>query len=87
MEIVKEEKFRMLYGAVDQMYDSYTFYPLPLYDDSGETQSRFEETIKSVLSIAHRDYINRIEQGEEPETVMSELLDASLSEIRRITER
>lgn len=87
MEIVKEEKFRMLYGAVDQMYDSYTFYPLPLYDDSGETQSRFEETIKSVLSIAHRDYINRIEQGEESETVMSELLDASLSEIRRITER
>lgn len=87
MGIVKEEKFRMLYGAVDQMYGSYTFYPLPLYDDSGETQSRFEETIKSVLSIAHRDYINRIEQGEEPETVMSELLDASLSEIRRITER
>ena len=85
--MVKEEKFRMLYGAVDQMYGSYTFYPLPLYDGSGETQSRFEETIKSVLSIAHRDYISRIEQGEDPETVMSELLDASLSEIQRITER
>ena len=49
----------MLYKAVDQMYGSYTFSPLPLYNASGETQSQFEETVKNILSIAHRDYISR----------------------------
>ena len=69
------------------MYNYYTFYPLPLYDSSGEIQSGFEETVKSVLSIAHRDYISRIEHGDDPETAMSELLDSSLSEIRDAVER
>ncbi len=87
MSIVENEKFRTLYGAVNQMYNHYTFYPLPLYDSSGEIQSGFEETVKSVLSIAHRDYISRIEHGDDPETAMSELLDSSLSEIRDAVER
>ena len=50
-------------------------------------QSRFEETAKSILSAAHRDYISRIERGDDPETVMSELLDSSLSEIQEAVER
>ena len=69
------------------MYGSYSFCPLPLYDASGEAQSRFEETVKSILSAAHRDYISRIERGDDPETVMSELLDSSLSEIQEAVER
>ncbi len=68
----------MLYKAVDQMYGSYTFSPLPLYNASGETQSRFEETVKNILSIAHRDYISRTEHGDDPESVMQELLESSL---------
>ena len=73
--MIENEKSHMLYGAVDQMYGSYSFCPLPLYDASGEAQSRFEETAKSILSAAHRDYISRIERGDDPETVMSELLE------------
>ena len=87
MDMIENEKFHMLYGAVDQMYGSYSFCPLPLYDASGEAQSRFEETTKSILSTAHRDYISRIERGDDPETVMSELLDSSLSEIQEAVER
>lgn len=85
MGIVENEKFQMLYGAVGQMYRSYSFCPLPLYDGSGETQSKFEESVKSILSAAHRDYIARIDRGDDPETVMSELLGSSLSAIREAT--
>lgn len=87
IDTIENEKSHMLYGAVDQMYGSYSFCPLPLYDASGEAQSRFEETAKSILSAAHRDYISRIERGDDPETVMSELLDSSLSEIQEAVER
>ena len=87
IDMIENEKSHMLYGAVDQMYGSYSFCPLPLYDASGEAQSRFEETAKSILSAAHRDYISRIERGDDPETVMSELLDSSLSEIQEAVER
>ncbi len=85
MGIVENKKFQMLYEAVDQMYGSYTFSPLPLYNTSGETQSRFEEIVKNILSIAHRDYISRTEHGDDPESVMQELLESSLSEIRGAT--
>ena len=87
IDMIENEKSHMLYGAVDQMYGSYSFCPLPLYDASGEAQSRFEETAKSILSAAHRDYISCIERGDDPETVMSELLDSSLSEIQEAVER
>ena len=85
MGIVENKKFQMLYEAVDQMYGSYTFSPLPLYNASGETQSQSEETVKNILSIAHRDYISRTEHGDDPESVMQELLESSLSEIRGAT--
>lgn len=86
MSIVENKKFHMLYGTIDQMHDSYTFCALPLYDGSGETQAKFEETVKGVLSAAHKNYVSRVEHGEDPETVMSELLVSSLAEIRNAVE-
>lgn len=86
MNIVDDEKFHLLYGAVEQMYGSYSFCPLPLYEASGETQSKFEESVKEILSAAHQDYVSRVEHGEDPETVMSELLLSSLVEIRDAVE-
>lgn len=82
MNIVEDEKFHLLYGAVEQMYGSYSFCPLPLYEASGETQSKFEESVKEILSAAHQDYVSRIGHGEDPETVMSELLASSLAAVR-----
>lgn len=87
LSAVDNEKYQMLYGAVDQMYGSYSFCPLPLYNDSGSIQEQFEATVKEVLSAAHESYVARVEQGEDPETVLSELLASSLAEIRNATEQ
>ena len=78
---VENEKYRMLYNTVDQMYGAYSFYPLPLYDGAGQTQEQFETVMKDVLSSAHMEYASRVEQGEDPETVMAELLTSTLAEI------
>lgn len=86
MSIVENEKFQMLYGAVDQMYGSYTFCPLPLYDNSGKTQESFEYAMKGILLKYRNDYVSRVEYGEDPETVLSELLLSSLAEIRDAVE-
>ena len=84
--IVENKKFHMLYGAVDQMYGSYAFCPLPLYDGSGKTQESFEGAIKGILSKCRKDYVSRVEYGADPETVLSELLLSSLAEIREAVE-
>ena len=78
MGIVENEKFRCFIKQWIKCMVPTLFSPLPLYNASGETQSRFEETVKNILSIAHRDYISRTEHGDDPESVMQELLESSL---------
>ena len=86
MSIIENKKFHILYDAVDQMYGSYTFCPLPLYDNSGKTQESFEHAMKGILLKYRNDYVSRVEYGEDPETVLSELLLSSLAEIRDAVE-
>ena len=81
MSIVENEKFQMLYGAVDQMYGSYSFCPLPLYNGSGQIQEQFEAVVKDILSDSHSEYVSRVARGEAPEAVMAELLTSSLAKI------
>lgn len=79
---VENEKYRLLYGAVSSMSDEYTYAELPLYDGASEMQSSFEKNVKSVLSSAHNRYLERVAQGENPETVLDLLVITSLEEIR-----
>jgi len=55
---------------------------LPLFEGASETQKNFEKLIKSVLSDAHEEYVQRTSAGEDPDTVMPALTEASLAQIR-----
>lgn len=81
---VENEKYQMLYTAVKDMSDDYSYCELPLYKDASNTQSSFEKNVKSILNNAHTEYINRIDKGEASDTVLSELIADTLKEIRSI---
>ena len=78
---IEKENYRSVYAAVETMLDSYTFYALPLYDGASETQLDFEANVKAVLKSARNQYVKRIGNGEDPETVMEALIAASLAEL------
>ena len=67
------------------MISDYTFYALPLYEGASETQLDFEQNVKAVLKTAHNQYIKRVNQGEDPETVLNELVETSLTELKKLS--
>jgi len=82
---IEQENFRSVYQAVAAMTDSYTFYALPLYDGASEIQRDFETNVKSVLKAAHNQYVRRVNEGEDPGTVLAELADKSLEELKNLS--
>lgn len=78
---ISNEKYRMLYETVGQMYDTYTFHNVPLYEDAGEVQDDFEVAVKAALNKATAEYTRRVNSGENPDTVMPQLLESSLADI------
>ena len=82
---VEKENYRSVYEAVDIMLDSYTFYALPLYDGASEMQLDFEANVKTVLKAAHNQYIRRVNEGEDPQTVLDALVDTSLAELKSLS--
>ncbi len=83
IDSVENEKYRMLYSAVNEQYEkSYQFCSLPLFDGATDTQKNFEKLIKSTLSDAHQEYIHRIQNGENEDTVLKDLTASALASIR-----
>lgn len=87
ISIVENENFHSVYEAVDKMNQEYSFYPLPLYNGASDTQSDFENNVKTVLRTAHIQYNRRVSDGENPELVLNELVELSLSELRSLSEK
>ncbi|MBQ3601992.1 MAG: carbohydrate ABC transporter substrate-binding protein [Lachnospiraceae bacterium] len=83
--IVEKENYRGVYEAVNKMNQEYTFYPLPLYNGSSDTQNDFENNVKTVLRNAHIQYAERISDGEDPELVLNELAESSLTKLRNLS--
>ena len=83
LDAVENPKYRLVYEAVSKMYDNYSFIALPLLDNSADMQKNFEQSVKTVLSEAHKTYIKRIDGGEDKEAVMNELLTVSLSSLKK----
>lgn len=81
---VENEKYRMLYDAVSEMYGSYAFCSLPLYAGAGDVQPAFEKAVKNVLNSAHEEYVRRTAAGESADAVMTELKDQALAELARL---
>lgn len=80
---VTDEDFRQLYQTAGNMIREYTLYTIPVFTGASDLQSRFEECVKLVLKSAHMQYEERIAQGEDPQSVLSELTEASLAELQR----
>lgn len=85
ISIVENKNYHSVYQTVDTMMQDYTFYALPLYDNASDTQSIFEQNVKSVLKSAHNQYIKRTQNGEDADAVLNELVEHSLSELNRLT--
>ena len=80
---VENEKYRMLYSAVREQYENgYQFCSLPLFDGALEMQKNFETLIKSILTGAREEYIRRILNGENRESVLTELTAYALASVR-----
>ncbi len=81
---VENGKYRILYDTVSTMHGHYTFCALPRYEGAADVQSGFETSMKAVLSQAHEDYARRTSEGEDAQSVMNELEESALAELRRL---
>ena len=84
ISIVEKENYRSLYNAVDSMISNYELFALPLYDNASEIQLNFEQSAKVVLRSAHNQYVKRVNDGENPDTVLNELAISSLEELKKL---
>ena len=84
---IQNENYKNLYETVDNMYGDYELYALPLYDGASDIQRDFEENVKVILKAAHIQYEKRVASGEDKESVLKELTQASLSEIIKLSEK
>lgn len=85
-DIVEDPAYRGIYETVNVMLDDYTFYALPLYHGTSETQSRFEENVKAVLKSAHQQYRRQLDEGADLNVLMDTLIEESLSQLKSLSE-
>ena len=85
VSIVENKDYHSLYNAVDTMVQNYEMYALPLYDGASDVQLNFEKNVKTVLKSAHNEYLKRVNNGENPNTVLAELTYASLTKLRSLS--
>ncbi|MBP1561164.1 MAG: hypothetical protein J6C96_07995, partial [Oscillospiraceae bacterium] len=85
LDTIEKESYRSVYRAVDTMLEDYSFFALPLYDGASGVQLNFEKNVKSVLSSAHNQYVKRVTNGEDPDKVLNELVEASLTELKALS--
>ena len=67
------------------MVRNYDMYALPLYNSASEIQLNFEKNVKAVLKSAHNQYMKRVNEGEDSDSVLHELTAASLRELRSLS--
>ena len=85
VSIVENKDYHSLYNAVDTMVQNYEMYALPLYDGASDVQLNFEKNVKTVLKSAHNEYLKRVNNGENPSTVLTDLTYASLTKLRSLS--
>lgn len=83
LNTVENPKYRQVYQTVSQMYDTYSFISLPLFENSDDVQKNFEESFKNTLREAHKTYVERVEEGADPNKTMEELLDVSFKSFKK----
>ena len=82
---IERESYRSIYGTVNNMLDGYAFYALPMYGGASEAQMDFETNVKTVLRAARNQYVKRVNEGEDPDALLSALAESSLAELRTLS--
>ena len=85
--IAEKDSYRNLYDMMNNVMNSYQLYPLPVYSNASDIQSRFEQNVKLVLKSARNQYIERTEKGEDKETVLNELTASSIDELKKLCDK
>lgn len=85
--IAQNESYKNLYDMMNGMMESFRLYSLPVYDNASDIQSRFEQNVKLVLKSAHNQYVERIANGEDGESVLNELAASSLEELKKLSDK
>jgi len=83
LSIVENDRYRMLYEAVSDMYGSYRFQALPVFQNSGNVQNDFIAAFRSVLSQAHEEYLQLTAAGENADAAAEELIEKALIALQK----
>lgn len=84
---IPDPAYQNLYKTVNIIIDEYELYSLPLYDNASTTQLNFEKNVKEVLKTARNQYLKEINNGKDPETILNQLADSSLEELRKLSSK
>lgn len=82
-EKVGHRKYRQLYSVLQKVEKNGNYLPLPLYEQAGQTQSKLEKNIKQILTQAHQQYLQRVQQGEAGPALAEQLVQSSLEQLRQ----
>lgn len=82
-EKVGHRKYRQLYSVLQKVEKNGSYLPLPLYEQAGQTQSKLEKNIKQILTQAHQQYLQRVQQGEAGPALAEQLVQSSLEQLRQ----
>lgn len=85
--IVQKKNYQNLYDMMNDMIDRYELHALPLYNNASDIQNRFEKNVRIVLKSSRNQYIARIANGEDSETVLNELATSSLEELKKLSNK
>ena len=80
---VNNKKYRQLYSVLQRMENNGVYLPLPLYEQAGQTQAKLEKNIKQILTHAHQQYLQRIQQGQAAQPVLEQLMQSSLEQLQQ----
>ena len=81
-DTLENEKYRLLYDTVGDMYDDYAFCSQPRYEGAADVQAALEKNVKRVLSSAHAEYDKRVMLGGDAHSIADELESRALDELR-----
>ena len=82
-EKVGHRKYRQLYSVLQKVEKNGSYLALPLYEQAGQTQSKLEKNIKQILTQAHQQYLQRVQQGEAGPALAEQLVQSSLEQLRQ----
>lgn len=75
-------RYRKLYNAISNDNNDVYYTTYPLYKTTMLTQANIENYTRRILTACHKEYLRRLNQGEDKETILTELTAKSLRKLQ-----